>query len=892
VAGVDRRFSLFGPGKGLLPRAVAVAAAVLLALAALGLLTWGLVTSSESRLAWLEGIAAILAVVLAALTMTAQILAWARRNPPKPDNVLQLRPLAGLDPFVDLGVHLAVEARSDGQLPDLPPYVPRDHDARLRQVAGKAAGGASQLVVVVGGSSTGKTRACQEMLAALPGPARKTRPRWRMLAALRGRGPQWLLWHPIDPTPPEAVMAGVGQVGPRTVVWLDEAQRYLDTGDDTGERVAAGLHALLGDPGRGPVLVVATLWPEYWSTLTTRTDPDRHAQARDLLSGHKIDVPEHFSPAALSRLAKEAGADPRLAEAADRAADGQITQYLAGAPCLLDRYQEAPPGARALISAAMDARRLECGPHLPLALLKAAAPGYLTDTEWNQLADRWLDKALAYATELCNGVPGPLTRIRPRNPGLDDAGHTAGTGHDGTSLYLLADYLDQHGRRDRHALIPPPSFWTAAPCAQPADLTTLAAAARARGLYQAAAQLCKSAAAHGDPHAGADLIDILHDLHPGDHRPAQWVTIAVVLELGDPAGVASLLDSLRKAGAQDQVNTLLARDPAAHVSVDDPGAVISLLAELWEAGEEGQVNTLAERAAKYVTLDDPDGVTRLLDSLREADQQDLVKTLLDRDPAAHVDLSVPGRVAGLLDGLRKADEQDQVKTLLDRDPAAHATLGNPFGVASLLDSLRKAGAQDQVNTLLARDQAERAAKHAAATDPVGAASLLDSSLQAGEQYHATARAEHAARITFDDPGRLARLLDSLREAGEQDQVNTLLAGDPAAHLTLGNPRRAASLLDSLRETGEQDQVTALVERAARITSGNVSIFGRFSGIARLLDSLRKAGAPDQATALADRLPGEGLFRLFCAQGNQQALYRFGRNPDGSPAAPWGWEDLE
>ena len=98
------------------------------------------------------------------------------------------------------------------------------------------------------------------------------------------------------------------------------------------------------------MLVVATLWPGDWSTLTTRADPDRHVQARELLSGHNIDVPERFSAAALSKLAEEAGTDPRLAAAAAQAADGQITQYLAGAPVVLDRYQHAPPGARALIS--------------------------------------------------------------------------------------------------------------------------------------------------------------------------------------------------------------------------------------------------------------------------------------------------------------------------------------------------------------------------------------------------------------------------------------------------------------------------------------------------------------------------------------------------------------
>ena len=702
MVGLDRRVPFFGRGKASLPRAVVAVAAVLLALGALGFLIWALVTRSAGRLAWLVAMATILAVVLPAWAMSAQMLAWVRRNRPEPDRVPQLRPLAGLDPF-DLGVHQPVEASTGGQLPDLPQYVPRDHDVRLRQVAGEAAGGASQLVVLVGGSSTGKTRACWEMLASLPGRAWKTRPPGGLLASLRGRVPQWLLWHPIYPTRPAAVLAGLSQVGPDTVVWLDEAQLYLDTPDDTGERVAAGLRELLRDPRCRPVLVVATLWPEHWNTLTTRADPDRHVQARELLSGHNIDAPERFSAAALSKLAEEAGTDPRLAAAAAQAADGQITQYLAGAPVLLDHYQHAPPGARALIWTAMDARRLGCGPHLPLALLEAAAPGYLTDTEWEQQGDdHWLDQALAYATQLCNGIPGPLTRIRPRNPGPHRAEGAAGTDHDGPPLYRLADYLDQHGRRHRRVLIPPPSFWTAAPCAQPPDLTILAAAARARGLYRDAAQLLKSTAARGDPRAGADLVAILHDLHPGDHRPAQWVTLDVALALGDPFSVAFLLDRLREAGAQDQVTALLARDPAAHAALEDPAAVASLLLGLREAGAQDQVTALAARAAGYSPLGDPFGVVSLLDSLREAGAQDQVTALLARDPAAHAAIGDPFAVAVLLDGLGEAGAQDQVTALLARDPAAHAALGDPFAVGRLLDGLGEAGAQDQVTALAAR----------------------------------------------------------------------------------------------------------------------------------------------------------------------------------------------
>jgi uncharacterized protein YidB (DUF937 family) len=633
------------------------------------------------------------------------------------------------------------------------------------------------------------------------------------------------------------------------------------------------------------VLLVATLWPAHWDTLTTRTDPDRHAQACDLLSGHNIDVPERFSPAALSKLAEEAGTDPRLAEAAARAADGQITQYLAGAPVLLDRYQQAPPGARALIWAAMDARRLRCGPHLPLALLETAAPGYLTDSEWDQLDDNWLEQALAYATRPGNGIPGPLTRIRPRNPGPHYAGDAAGTGHDGMSLYRLADYLDQYGRRHRHALIPPPSFWTAAPCAQPADLSTLAAASYIRGLYRAAAQLLKSSAARGDPRAGADLIAILHELYPGDHRPAQWVTVNV--SLGDPTVVARLLDRLREAGTQDQVTALLARDPAAHVALDDPTGVDRLLGRLREAGAQDQVSALADRAAAHIPLDDPTGVARLLGSLRAAAAQDQVTALLARDPAAHIPLDDPTGVARLLGSLRAAGAQDQVTALLARDPAAHVALDDPSAVAVLLGSLRAAGAQDQVTALLARDP-----------DPLAVASRLGrlhelavaSRLGSLREDQVSALADRAAaHVALDNPAGVADLLGNLRAAGTQDQVTALLARDPAAHVALDDPAGVADLLGRLRAAGAQDQVTALL---ARDPAAHVALDNPFGVAGILLGSLREAGAEEQVTLLVNRLPGEGLFDLFRAQGNHQALYRFGRNPDGSPAEPWDWEDLD
>ena len=60
---------------------------------------------------------------------------------------------------------------------------------------------------------------------------------------------------------------------------------------------------------------------------------------------------------------------------------------------------------------------------------------------------------------------------------------------------------------------------------------------------------------------------------------------------------------------------------------------------------------------------------------------------------------------------------------------------------------------------------------------------------------------------------------------------------------------------------------------------------------RLLRELREAGAHEPAAALADRLPAAGLFWLLLEQHGRADQFCFGREADGSPSAPWGWEDL-
>jgi hypothetical protein len=749
------------------------------------------------------------------------------------------------DPFA-LEVHRPVEVEGAAGLPVLPAYVPRAHDVQLAELAEAAAGGASGLGVLVGDSSTGKTRAC-----------------WEALGPLRRAG-GWRLWHPIAPSRPEGLLEGLAGVGPRTLVWLNEAQEYL--GGSDGEQVAARLRVLVSDGARSPVLVLGTLWRSHWDDLTRRTDrgTDAHAHARELLSGRDITVPAAFSPAEVALLGR--AGDLRLAAAAD-ARDGRVTQFLAGAPELLARYRNAPPAARALVDAAMDARRLGTGEAIPLAFLEAAVPGYLDDTEWEEAADDWLEQAMAYTAEPCKGVHGPLTRIRPR------PGTSAATG--GVPAYRLADYLDQHGRRVRREEIPSASFWAAAAShADPTDLLVLGSDAEARGLLRDAARLYKKACARY-PSAGASLITLLHRVDPGDLRPADWA--AGHASLGNPFGVDNLLRALRQVRGDAQVSVLLDRDPAAHVSLDNPFGVALLLGRLREAAAREQATALARRAAAYARFENLRAVADLLRALRQAGATGQVTVLATR-AATHASHDNPEGVAILLGALREAGADAQVSVLLARDPAAHASLDNALGVASLLRALREAGADAQVSVLLARDPAA----HASLDNPLGVASLLRALVaeKAAGQVSALLDRDPAAQVNLDIPRYLARLLESLARAGADGQVSALASRiaahssvnhltdlvwnleefdmeglaaqilqdrDPNAHLDLDDP---ASVAFELREARTIGQVSALLDRdpAAYVSLDNPS------GVASLLRALVAAGADRQVSALLDRDP--------------------------------------
>ncbi|MEV4526345.1 hypothetical protein [Streptosporangium sp. NPDC049304] len=514
---------------------------------------------------------------------------------------LPIRSLA--DPF-SLGVHRAIDAGAEAAgMADLPVYVTRPHDDHLAAVVRRAAAGHSAVAMLVGDSSTGKTRACWEAVRLLPG--------------------RWRLWDPAAPGPPEAVAVALGSLAPRTVVWLDESQSYLLTpASGLGERVAAGLRALVGDPERGPVLVLGTLWPEYWTALTETPaagGADPRTQARALVTGAAIHVPDRFTGSHLGA----ARGDPRLERAYAGTRDGRIAQYLTGVPDTVERYRNAPAPARAVIEAAMDARRAGHGPALSHSLLKTAAFDCLTGYEYGALPRDWFERALAYAC----GVHGPLTRVHPH--------------HDEPSAsprYRLANHLEQLGRAERRTRPVPAALWDALIShAAPEDLPRLAAQARARGLYHHALLLYGAAATAGDPDAPRQAIALLGEtgrteealtwlrVHSGQDDARTLASIAAVLdgaghreraiaaylraaETGDPDAAKEAITLLVDEGRiREAITWLSARD-----WFDDAGLPLWTAALLDRMGHHEKALTVYLRAAKAGIVDAPEWLASLL----------------------------------------------------------------------------------------------------------------------------------------------------------------------------------------------------------------------------------------------------------------------------------------
>ncbi|MER6678804.1 helix-turn-helix domain-containing protein [Streptomyces sp. NPDC000983] len=814
------------------------------------------------------------------------------------------RPIGEWDPH-ELEVHPAgtgpTASGADG-VRALPGYVPRGHDRVLAEAVTAAAAGRSQILVLVGDSSTGKTRAC-----------------WEAVKPLAQEG--WRLWHPFDPTRAEAALEDLHQVGPRTVVWLNEAQHYL--GDPSfGERIAAAVHRLLTDSERGPVLVLGTLWPEYAHQYTALPEPGRadpYSRVRELLASHTLSVPGTFDAAALASAAVLAKAgDALLADTLSRARDGgRVTQDLAGAPALLDRYQDATGAVRALLEVAMDARRLGVGLRLPYPFLTDAAPGYLSEADYDRLTDDWAEQAYAQLAAPVHGQQVPLRRTTRRPawspPAPAPTTNTAPPPPPSAwPVFRLADYLEQHGRTTRQHLCPPASFWHAAHThlTHPNDLNNLAEAAVNRHRLQWAHYLRQAAAHHGQTDALVRLAMVREST--GDREGAKALARRA-LEHGDTRAVERLAERQEEAGNWEEAETL-------YRHAIDGGSARALihLAELREnAGDREEAETLYRRVAEHGGVLGLLHVITVKDEAGDRDGAETLARLTADDGHTLYQLAVSREAAGNREGATSLYQQaaDHGSTnALFRLAVLRGLAGDEEGAEALARRAADRGNVDALRqlTVMREKAGDRDAAESLAHQAVGRGSttvlvsLAEMREEAGDRESSTALYQQAA--DHGDTNALHHLTMMRESAGDRNGAEALVrqaanhgntlallqlvmvresAGHPDAAETLarqaaedGSTTALTRLAEAREQAGDQESATALYRKAA--DHGNVS------AMTRLANMREQAGDHEGAESLYLQAANHGHspdmpFPLSLLTSKR---WPHGLDPDGTPTPPW------
>ncbi|MFG3259057.1 helix-turn-helix domain-containing protein [Streptomyces sp. NPDC048172] len=760
----------------------------------------------------------------------------------------------------------------------LPGYVPRDHDRVLAEAVRQVGQGHSRIVVLVGSSSTGKTRAC-----------------WEAVQPLADQG--WWLWHPFDPTRTEAALEELHRVRPRTVMWLNEAQHYL--GDSVaGERIAAAVHDLLTRPERGPVLVLGTLWPEYdrqYTALPTLGGEDAHSRVREVLAGNTLTVPETFDAVALAKAADlAADGDQLLADAITRTREGgRVAQELAGAPELLKRYEHATPAARALLEVAMDARRLGVGLHLPRAFLTDAAADYFNQDDYDQLTDDWSERAYAELAEPVHGKHASLrcTTLRParRPPNLTTAEASAPSLAE--PIFRLADYLEQHGHLTRRQLCPPASFWHAAHThlTNPRDLDNLAKAAEDRHRLQWAHSLRLQAAEHGS--IGALYRLALRREEAGCRKEAECL-LRRAAEHGSAGALYRLAAMREEAGCRKEAECLL-RQATDQGSI---GALRRLVIRREMAGDWEGAEALARRATDYGDASVQRHLFKMrIEAERWGDAEALAQQIAD-----HGDTSILHTVAEMWEEagsradaerlLREAADRSDTRALyrlvvrreMARDyegaevlACQAADLGDTGALYRLVDMRGEAGDGEGAERVL-RQAAEHGSAGALyrlaemrekAGDGEGAERFLG---QAADRGHTRAVLHLVElRVRAGDGEGAERVLRQAADDGNTDVLYRLAkmreeAGDGEGAEALARQAAIRGHAGALRHLANM-RVEAGDEEGAEVLARQIADHGDTDMLRRLAEMRARSGDWSAAEALARRAADHGdtdmIYRL-------------------------------
>ena len=621
-----------------------------------------------------------------------------------------------------LGVHAAIQI--EHAVGELPLYVPRDLDENLHARVAKAAEGGG-FILLTGSSSVGKTRT--------------------MFEAVRAVLPEWWLLHPAST---DALRQFAAEPYPRTVVWLDELQRYLNG-------PAAVTAGTLRDLITVGAVLAATMWTDEYRkqiALPVSSEADLYADSRNLLRiADVLDVPDTFSPDERRRAAARAS-DPRI-RIAWSTADAGFTQVIAAGPELVRWWEHASDNecyGKAIISAALDARRVGARAPLTRNFLEAAAPGYLTDAQQAKAPEDWLDNALDYATTLLHGATSTL---RPIPAGM---GQIAG--------YDVADYLHQHAMRVRRTTQLPDIAWRALVTYHlPEDAWRLAFNAENRGRYPEAIALYRRAAETGDKSASDSLTRLL-----AEHGHLDELTQRA--DAGDSYATTLLTTSLIEQGRIDDALAALRRQADTDDHADR--RLAALLAE------HGHVDELTRRAH----AGSPHATKELTEVLTQQNRTEEAISLW-RELVSHNVLSADRHLAILLAKQGHFDELTQ-----------RASAGEWYPAQELAKSLAEQGHIEEALTVWR----ERASTNTAAADALDR--LLADHNRIDELTQRADADDLWARI------RLAALLakhGNLEELTERADAGDMYAAEELAklHIRQGRPDDAIAVWHRRADAG-------------------------------------------------------------------------------------------
>ncbi|MFE9476409.1 hypothetical protein ACFYOR_36140 [Streptomyces griseofuscus] len=743
----------------------------------------------------------------------------------------------------------------------------REHDLLLRAHLNGVGQQDSGLVLLRGASCSGKTRAAFE--------------------AVNACLPNWPLICPRSVNDLTALPDGPA------VVWLDDLHSVLgDDHDHAGEGMARALLTLL-DSSPHVLILVAMIWTQRYIVLTRQpksSEPDKRPQARTLLTGAtEIPVADVFTAQALARFSAAAADDPDWLLAARSArTDGDLTQTLAGAVDLSRRYDHADhtgdpagPFGKALVTAAVDARRLGYRGPLPVSFLQAAVPGYLTSSQRLKATGQWGDDALEWADHKVKNVASALT------PVLDLRGMGAAPG-----LRNVHDFLEQRLSEGRAGIFPPADFWSALDddVVPGAELVAMATAAMNCGRFQTAAQLLHRAVARGPAtEAFESLCNLYIEIGRLDTRTGLDELLGALSKINDNHASAGHLGWLLTNMETSRV--------AVEYEADRAGLAERLLRSACESGQEYAAHFLHEllehqgRVAEIAALPRARKETPQIPERHPAEP---VLRAIDHEPGALEALEALVTRGGseldtVIAGLQQFDVQ------LRAWPPALAELGAETLALDLLRAGVSAGAQMADRNLIMfleryRSPSEVSAAHAAlaASSDRGFANYFHHLWSGGQPRKALALLNQARRHNRITAVRLV-VRSLLKRHGTarrtaEDILRRLIAD--------GHPALAYDLAVAIADRHDPDELPAEVESLLKIAEPHHPDASRLLGqlamnrndFPRAQRYFLAAADRGEGSVLIDGWLGSALFPHDSVQA--AAVGRYGITLGGEPSQPW------